>query len=239
MQVKPEADFCDRPGLRRGGGGGGDQQPATSEERGNGRQPSYWGDSHLPDRGWNDCFGKIIAPPPAGTLGILSAHHLPNSLIGWVLKAGKEQVERQGVSLPEGHSTHDNPARAFIPFILFTLSTRLRASRGKHIGPLAFKINLILDLSRQTPDRPRGAAGWWSPEGFSPLGLPLQTGEKELVIKARHKSKHHQLTGRSTHAATAPPPPASPCSPAGWKSWVVARTMQCYGWGLPQWEAVK
>lgn len=84
----------------------------------------------MPDRGWNDCFGKIIVHgegPATGTLGMLSANHLPLSPIEWDMKTGKVQVGMQGVSLPEGHRTHDNPTRSFIPFILFMLSTWLRA----------------------------------------------------------------------------------------------------------------
>lgn len=64
--------------------------------------------------------------PATATRGILSANHLPLLPIGWDMKTGKVQVERQAVSLLEGHCTHDNPTHSFIPFILFMLSTRLR-----------------------------------------------------------------------------------------------------------------
>lgn len=123
MRVKPEADFqTDRSWGREG-----DQRPTSSAGREKGRQPSHWGDSHLPNRGWNDCFGKIIVPgenPATGTLGILSANHLPLLSIGRDMKAGKVQVGRQGAPLPKGHCTHDNPTRFFL-FFQFCLCSPL------------------------------------------------------------------------------------------------------------------
>lgn len=153
-----------------------------------GRQASYWGNSHLPDRGWNDCLGKIIVPgenPTTGTLRILSANHLPPSLIGSDMKTGKVQVGKLGVSLLEGHRTYDNPHQSFISFTLFMLSTRLRAWWGKHIGLLAFEINWILDLSRQAPDGPCGAACYGAVRSAPAALLPFKYCER------RHKSTHH------------------------------------------------
>lgn len=176
MQVKPGADFLT------------DRRSATNNQwrgRKAGKQPSHWGNSHPPYWERKDCFGKIIVPgenPATGTLGILSANHLPLSPIRWDMKTGKVQVGRQGVSLPEGHCTHDNPPRSFIPFILFMLSTRLPAWWGKHIGPLAFEINLTLDLSPQTPDGPCGTALLWGLEERCRCPSPLQTLTEELVI---------------------------------------------------------
>lgn len=52
--------------------------------------------------------------PATGTLGILSANHLPLLLIRWDMKTGKVQVGRLGVSLLEGHSTYDNPTYSLL-----------------------------------------------------------------------------------------------------------------------------
>lgn len=107
----------------------------------------------------------------------------PSSLqIGWDMKTGKVQVGRQGMSLPEGHCTNDNPTHPFIHFILFMWSTQLPAWWSKHIGPLAFEINLTLDFSPQTPDEPCGAALLCGLEKCPGYPSSLQTLKQELVM---------------------------------------------------------
>lgn len=99
------------------------------------------------------------------------------------MKTGKVHVGRQGVSLLEGQCTHDNPTPSFIRLILFMLSTRLLAWWGKHIGPLAFEINLVFgSISKDT-----WQALWCSsvmvPKGVLWLPLrPFQTPKAKMVI---------------------------------------------------------
>lgn len=144
--------------------------------------------------------------------------------MGWDMRTGKVQVERQGVSLLEGHCTHDNPTRPFIPFILFMLSTRSRAWWGKHIGPLAFEINLILNLSPQTPDRACGAALLLGLEECSGYPRLLQTPKEELVIN--HDTTSLFTNSQSRNAYTVSTRPGSYCSATVLQSWVEARTTQ-------------
>lgn len=107
----------------------------------------------------------------------------PSSLqIGRDMKTGKVQVGRQGVSLPEGHCTHDNPAYSFIHFILFMLSTRLPAWWSKHIGPLASEINLTVDFSPVTPRKPWGGAPLWGLKEDASSPSSLQTSKEEMAI---------------------------------------------------------
>lgn len=161
----------------------------------------------------------------------------PSSLqIGWDMKTGKVQVGRQGVSLPEGHCTHDNPTCSFIHFILFMLSTQSPAWWSKHIGPLALEINLTVDFSPQTPVGPCGAAPLWGLEECSSCPSSLQTMKEELVINCETTAL---LTDSQAWIETLPQPLLTLlcCSPGSrpelgclWMSRVPVRDCKV-GWG--------
>lgn len=83
--------------------------------------------------------------------------------VDWDMKTSEMQVERQGASLPEGQSTHDNPSASFICFILYALPLGCLPDEVNTLVPWLSEINLTEDFCAG----PFGAARLWGLEDYS------------------------------------------------------------------------